>query len=292
MFKQLSNRVSAKTIEETFTDNDVLHVKDANGNDTSDISAGYNPTTGFTFDYPMRWLNDHSDFKAIGIRRLNVIPTAHVFALLVSFTYKLPNENPKEGEFYLPYAITSANTLEDILQHFMQTTNRELQEGGFLEFYLTYNFDYKTGLLTFDYKCVRKESFDPEYFGFSIEGYGDNDERKIEQLDFFLKFLNQERTQENRDMLTTYSEKKSFKHVWDRSHLQFHASFSDNRRGFIGLNNDFYENPSIFYDPPTNSSDFWIRFTTDGVHQILPRYCGFYIGICFVRNYKNSLVTK
>ena len=31
MFKQLSNRVSAKTIEETYTDLDVEHVKDANG---------------------------------------------------------------------------------------------------------------------------------------------------------------------------------------------------------------------------------------------------------------------
>ena len=111
-------------------------------------------------------------------------------------------------------------------------------------------------------------------------------------LNFFLKFLNQERTDENRQYLIDYSDSKTFHNVWDRSSLQFHASFSDNRRGFIGLNNDFYENPSVFYDPPTNSSNFWIRFTTDGVHQILPRYCRFYIGLCYVRNYKNSLVTK
>ena len=38
MFKQLSNRVSAKTIEETFTDNDVEHVIDENKKQTSDIS--------------------------------------------------------------------------------------------------------------------------------------------------------------------------------------------------------------------------------------------------------------
>ena len=31
MFKQLSNRVSAKTIEETYTENDVEHVKDEHG---------------------------------------------------------------------------------------------------------------------------------------------------------------------------------------------------------------------------------------------------------------------
>ena len=40
MLKQLSNRVSAKTIEETYTDNDVEHVSDENGKPTTDISAG------------------------------------------------------------------------------------------------------------------------------------------------------------------------------------------------------------------------------------------------------------
>ena len=68
MFKQLSNRVSAKTIEETYTDLDVEHVKDADGKDTTDISLNYNPNTGFTFDYPQRWLNEETEFKAIGIR--------------------------------------------------------------------------------------------------------------------------------------------------------------------------------------------------------------------------------
>ena len=89
MFKQLSNRVSAKTIEETYTDLDVEHVKDADGKDTTDISLNYNPNTGFTFDYPQRWLNEENEFKAIGIRRLKVIPTSHIFALLVRVEYML-----------------------------------------------------------------------------------------------------------------------------------------------------------------------------------------------------------
>ncbi len=292
MFKQLSNRVSAKTIEETYTDNDVEHVIDENGIQTTDISAGYDKNSGFTFDYPMRWLNDASDFKAIGIRRLNVIPTSHVIALWAKIRYQYISDSPlvELPPCPLPLSILSENTFEEIVHNIISTLNTYIEnndKSGDKVISFMYKFDYKTGDFTLSLTCPDEL----EVLEYNIEGatYGSTADAN---LDYFLKFLNQERTEENRAILTDYSNSKSFHNVWDRSSLQFHASFSDNRRSFIGLNKDFYENPSVFYDPPTNSSNFWIRFTTDGVHQILPRYCRFYIGLCFVRNYKNSLVTK
>ena len=288
MLKQLSNRVSAKTIEETYTDNDVEHVME-NKKPTTDISAGYNPTTGFTFDYPMRWLNDQSEYKAIGIRRLKVVPTSHVLALEFYIKYQYTAGDSIETlTHYIPLAIISENNFEEIMQVIVNSLNNFLKDtDGNQIFLFTYQFDYRTG----DFTLSISGAAEMQLLQFSIQGDGiltlaENN------LNFFLKFLNQERTDENRQYLIDYSESKTFKNVWDRSSLQFHASFSDNRRGFIGLNNDFYENPSVFYDPPTNSSNFWIKFTTDGIHQILPRYCRFYIGLCYVRNYKNSLVTK
>ena len=303
MFKQLTNRVSAKTIEETFTDLDVEHVKDANGKDTTDISLNYNTNTGFTFDYPQRWLNEENEFKAIGIRRLKVIPTSHVFSLQVAVKYKevdsgiIRSSNP----IYVRLSITSDNSLEEIIHNILEKLNEGLSNnklepyedvgsmGDYMTF--TYSFDYKTGDLSFKLVQVNRPPHDFDMLHFNIEGdaYGNlaND-----NLDHFLKFLNQERTDANRNKLTNYTNTKTFTNVWDRVSLQFHASFSNNKRNFIGLNNDFYDCPSVFYDGPTNASDFWIKFTTDGRNQFLPRYCRFYIGISFVRNYKNSLVTK
>ena len=130
-----------------------------------------------------------------------------------------------------------------------------------------------------------EESAKLEILEFNIDGETSTD------LPEFAKFLNQGTDDSSLNYFRDYWEMKVFTNVWDRSTLQFHASFSDNRRGFIGLNEDFYENPSVFYDPPSNMFNFWIKFTTDGIHQILPRYSRFYIGLCFVRNYKNSLVT-
>lgn len=80
----VSRHVSLKTIEETFTDGDVPR---AESNDEYGIRAytSYDQSIGFQFDYLMRWLNDKSHFKAIGIRRLKVVPTSHTF----SFTFNI-----------------------------------------------------------------------------------------------------------------------------------------------------------------------------------------------------------
>ena len=301
MFKHLSNRVSAKTIEETYTENDVEHVKDADGKETTDISLNYNPNTGFTFDYPQRWLNEENEFKAIGIRRLKVIPTSHVFALkfVINYTKKSTHENFDLG-LTVRETVVAENSLEEIICDIINKLNTTLSTTNYATnpltkwnelAYFTYTFDYKTGDFSLILEWDDKNSY-VTVNGFYIEGLGElggNNERNIE---FFLKFLNQERNDENKDKLAERNFNKHFTNVWDRSSLQFHASFSNNKRNFIGLNNDFYECPSIFYDAPTNASDFWVKFTTDGRHQFLPRYCRFYIGISFVRNYKNSLVTK
>ena len=301
MFKQLSNRVSAKTIEETYTDLDVFK----NDEDKTDISLNYMPNTGFTFDYPQRWLNEENEFKAIGVRRLNVIPSSHTFTLLFDVKWKCigKGEYSLKEPFRHQLTITAENSFEEIIHKLIAELNAILRKieirlydenhvtiSGYLGNYatFTYSFDYKTGKFTL--KLSREDGVF-ERLEFNLKGDSKTD-LAVNNLNHFLRFMNQKQTDRNRNKLTDYTRSKTFYRVWDRVSLQFHASFSNNKRNFIGLNNDFYTSPSIFYDAPTNASDFWIKFSTDGRNQILPRYCRFYIGISFVRNYKNSLVTK
>ena len=320
MLKNLSNRVSAKTIEETYTDADIEIVKKSittgglapGGKLEYEVIADeYTSSTGFTFDYPMRWLNDASDFKAIGIRRLNVIPSSHVFTITVGLEWKIDvstNDVPdiKEGYFRRDFteSIIPENNLEEIMHNIINSLNNslattELFEGAnqkypvneypaanFISFY--YDFDYRTGNLKIG---LNKEEHVTEA-KFAIGGGTFAGTQVSRSMVSLLRFLNQPINLDSLNMLQNASEEKSFTNVWDRKTLQFHASFSDNKRGFIGLNGDFYDTPSVFYDPPTNTSRFSIKFTTDGIHEFLPRYCRFYIGLCYVRNYKNSLVTK
>ena len=56
-------------LEEIFTNSDV------NRNLSTDKNFGY------VFNYPMQWLDNNSDEKMIGVRRLKLIPTSHIFDL-------------------------------------------------------------------------------------------------------------------------------------------------------------------------------------------------------------------
>ena len=228
MLKNLSNRVSAKTIEETYTENDVTNQ--------------YQPDIGFQFDYPQRWLNDESDFKAIGIRRLYVVPTSHVFTIIINIKYKKPGEDEKTNNFSETLEIVAENNFEEIIHKLVidfkeAVINQKAIDASFPSIQLTYNYDYRTGEFNLFMKDNNDESAKLEILQFNIDGESSSD------LEEFAKFLNQGTDESTLDYFKEFIEAKVFNNVWDRSTLQFHASFSDNRRGFIGLNEDFYENP-------------------------------------------------
>ena len=106
----------------------------------------------------------------------------------------------------------------------------------------------------------------------------------------FLKFLNQPIDGSLNNSLTTFKDSHVFENVWDREYIEFHATFSDSKRNFIGRGNEFYHKPSLFFKAPNDGSVFHVRFTSDGKTPILPRYCRFIIQLCFLLNYKNAIV--
>ena len=108
----------------------------------------------------------------------------------------------------------------------------------------------------------------------------------------FLKLFNQPITKANIDALhnTTFTS-LSFNNVWNRDTFYCHASFSDSPRKIVGINNDLWQTPSVFYDYSDNSNDFNIYFTTDTVHRILPRNGVLLIQLSYIFNYQNSMLT-
>ena len=60
--KQFNTTASELAIEEVYTNLDI---------EPNDL---YVPNEGFTFRYPQRWLNDPSQNKAIGLRKLSITP--------------------------------------------------------------------------------------------------------------------------------------------------------------------------------------------------------------------------
>ena len=264
--KQLTTRATTDTFDEIYTNYDVS------------VSDEYLAQTGYPFDYPTRWLNDPSQNKRIAIRRLEVTPTIH------SFTLKIIAETDEYYEKMTTIDVTHEDTLIKVLNFicasFTYTDEENTATGG-----LAYEYNAKTNDLMLYFVDL-----DGGYANFKIEG-GKADEHGLSnELNDFLKFLNQPLNDKSRHSLTTMNDEKLFTEVWSRDRIHFHASFSTSRRKFIGKRGDFYQSLTLLYPPPTNESTFYIRFTSNGNKNILIRYCDFDIQFCYIVNYKKTAI--
>jgi len=270
--RQMSTRASKFPIEEHYTNIDI------NPNEEID------PRYGVTYEYPVRWANDPSLNKAIGIRRLDCIPTAHIFTLTIWY-YKPVEETDEDGVTNTTYttgdritkkfAVTKNNTLLEIINLMCEKLSND-------HYSLAYNYS-DDGTLTLK-GVYQDENMNTQF----IIQPGDN---KGNSAARFLQFLNQKTDDEHKNILFTESLEKTFTNVWDRENLEFHASFSTSKRGFIGLKGDFYPNISYIFNQGTDSPQFQLRFTTNGKDPILPIYSHFICQLTFILNYKKSLVT-
>ena len=274
MFKnenQFSRTASQLSIDEAYTNFDI---------DNDEIVSA---REGYTFKYPQRWLSDPSLNKAIGIRRLNIIPTSHTFTLTLSVTK--PTEagaGTSPSPRTLHVRVMKSNTTEEILSYICEQFTA-MYDSNTNKYTLTYTL-YDDGSLEFECYLIKSDvvAYSCE---FTLKG-GDEEGNSIYE---FLRFLNQETNETNRKILTRSSKSKKFDNVWDRSHIEFHASFSDAKYGFIGCNNDFYYKPNVLFNPPTDGPVFKIRFTIDGKKPILPRYCRFIVQLTFILNYMKNI---
>ena len=266
--KQFNNKATTESFDEIYTNYDIS------------VEEDYIAQQGYPFDYPVRWLNDPSMNKRIAIRRLDVTPSTHSFTLIVSAIINEDAEGKyKEGGTITSKAkidITYQDSLVKVLNFICSSFSYNIgNTSAGLKFY----YDVKTNKLKFWFTNSNNMSCE-----FKIFAETDN------ELNDFLKFLNQQVRHEYRDKLNDLSTEKEFDEVWSRDRLHFHASFSTSRRKFIGKRGDFYQNLSLLYPAPTNESTFYIRFTSNGIKNILIRYCEFDIQLCYIVNFKKAAI--
>jgi hypothetical protein len=102
-------------------------------------------------------------------------------------------------------------------------------------------------------------------------------------LNEVLRFFNQEINARNYYELLTRSLFKRFHYdVWDRKKCRFHSSFSDANFGYLGMNNDFYQNPSKLFSFNETTMDFYLSFTTNGREHFIPRHIDFIIELIYI----------
>ena len=106
---QFNTTASELAIEEVYTNLDI---------EPNDL---YIPNEGFTFRYPQRWLNDPSQNKAIGLRRLNITPPRLTFKL--KFTYILDDT---EKDLFQIIDVLPGNNVSEILTYIRNFLSEKL----------------------------------------------------------------------------------------------------------------------------------------------------------------------
>ena len=277
--KQFNRTSTVDSFDEIYTNHDVSAVN------------SYIADSGYPFEFPARWLNDPSMNKRIAIRRLDVIPTAHSFHLRM-FSHVPPiSDEENDPTLRITNAkinITEYDNLIKVLAHICESLSSYNISLEAYERRLLFEYDE-----TRNYLKMWCEGTDNAFsttfrlFGgiMNTDEGGDVDD----DLKDFLRFLNQDTSEDMVNYLKSDTEKKEFYNVWSRDRLYIHASFSTSRRKYIGKRGDFYPVMNLLYPLPSNESTFSIFFTSDGQRTILIRYCNFDIQFCFITNYKKSL---
>ena len=281
--RQLTAKASRRPIEYNYTNADIHHVNTE-------------PHRGYQFEYPVNWTGDQSTQKVIGIRRISYKPTSIDLAV----TFRVNNGEAGEVVLTLVLVFTDQNTFEECINRIVVELNEQLVAAGTeTRCIVQYNKDLGTFSIRFDsgdsYRSFRIE------FNYGLDAVYDgteahyNDPEHMHYKAEFLKLFNQPITKENVDILWGYREADemrtlTFNNVWNRDSFYCHASFSDSPKQIIGINHDFWMQPSVFYDYSDNSNDFNVYFTTDTVHRILPRNGVMLIQISYIFNYQTSML--
>lgn len=295
---QLTSRATRRPCEYNYTNADIHN-------------PNVHPSDGYQFEYPVNWTGDPSTNKIIGLRRINYKATS----VNIAFNFRINYIN--EGVFHeaiIPIiaCYTSENTFEECWTDIMKQIDKKLTTDNLQDkIKVVQAYDKDAGVCRIHFE-------DPEcgYLLFRLDfGYGTDfnyDPQDADTYDNpsyifykceFLKLFNQQINKENVDKIFLHNVDPSdytiaveneplvFNNVWNRDSFYCHASFSDSPRKIIGINKDFWQTPSVFYEYSDNSNDFNVYFTTDTVHRILPRNGVLLIQISYIYNYQTSYLT-
>ena len=261
---QFTNHASKRVFEEVYIDEDMP-------NERANASNG-----SYMLRVPELFASDLSQEKAISPRRVMCEPKPHSFR--VSVQYFDPDDDSVIGSCaLLTFNFTSANSLEDSLSYIRRQT---AYNGDSVACRIEFDFDkvhsilkiwaYKTGgdAVKFRFRCINYENYNSLWQLLNQTGnpFG-SDENDPSQYDV--------------NTLNPVTEIQ-LSNVWSREPLYVHATFSSSKRHYLCRTGDFWFKPSKYYYDNITNNEFYVYFTTDGSHFVIPYDAIKVIELCFI----------
>jgi hypothetical protein len=156
--------------------------------------------------------------------------------------------------------------------------------------WLEFNYEYNPTTGSLNTELIRVENEDGKIdkvhtefkFHYEFPSYKTffEDTRQVDEI---LRFFNQEINATNYQKLLSHTYHKKFENnIWDRKKCIFHSSFSNANFGYLGMNNDFYQNPSKLFSFNETSMDFYLAFTSNGREHWIPRHIDFIVELIYI----------
>ena len=265
---QFTNHASKRVFEEAYIDEDMP-------NESVNVSTGE-----YMLRVPEMFATDLSQEKAISPRRVMVEPKPHTFVARVTY-YNPINANVLATTNFVSFDFTSSNTLEECLNHMRDNFKVSVTANETTTTYgLYYNFDKIRGVLRlwaidsannsikFRFECVNYDEYNNIWCLFNQTGnpfYSNQNNHALYDTNVLVQQTGYE-----------------LYNVWSREPLYVHASFSSSKKHYLCRTGDFWFKPSKYYYDNITNNEFFIHFTTDGSHFVIPYDAIKVIELCFI----------
>jgi hypothetical protein len=219
----------------------------------------------YYFDFPTSWRNSNTVARAIALRSIMMHPEALFFPMELLFD---AGEQPPQPALHVTIfiSIPSKYSIDQALSAICKTVNKVLPS------HFPSKLDYSWEATSLTASLFLRDNDGSEPTGFlQIESVGDG-----------FKFLFNIPDADLPEHLQQ-TQRWTFRNVWDRKNIFFHASFVSNSSfHYLGTNGEFYTSPSKIYYQNFTGNDFEVYLTVDGVNPLVLYYQDFSIELSFI----------
>jgi hypothetical protein len=237
----------------------------------------------YCFHFPATWYYSHTVGKAIGLRRITLLPRWYNFRLAFDIT-KLAGTQAGTRNIQCDVNITPTMNMGVVADTLTTTINQAITAAvgaGSRNQWVNVRAPFNSDLRRFQL------IWRPNGGGVAANFQYRFDPPNCVGLDEFFDMLNcppEERIQYITAPIPSFPT-MTFTNVWNREpdQLCFHASFVNHTQfNYLGKHGDFYTKPSKIYSADNLPMDFYFWMSTDIMHPIVLPFERFIIALAFI----------
>ena len=232
-------------------------------------NARYEPDTGrWYFNFPDMWYNNLSNNKAIGLRKIDVVPRPMFWSFRLELSYYTGGRVVTRGS-----NIILTFTPQDSTDVIMQSLSNRLGQAAYkitnVSITFDWSYDWRTGVASIELLPP-----DNDNYSFNI----------INMSGHMQTFFHCDEIKGVPPTATEHGTiKYTFSNIWNRQFAFLHASFvTGTSFNYLGRSGEFYPKPSKMYPASHSTQQFYFELSFDGRTPVKFKDLMFMIDLAYI----------